>query len=261
MGQLCDAGCIVTFDAKSVAVHRNNELLLDGVRTPDTGLWHLSLVKASLETTAASPATIPPPMLLHQSFAAIQSATPAELVAFAHAALFSPALSTLTTALKRGFLPNFMGLTAKSLRKYPPHSVAMVKGHLDQARKNQRSTKKDLQPSAPALMPDDDVPFPESDPGNLRAHHCYASVFEPATGQIHSDQTGKFVVASSAGNNYVLVVYDYNSNSILLAPMRSRTGPCILEAFKIIHTRLVHAGLRPQLHRLDKVFHCTEKFP
>jgi hypothetical protein len=34
----------------------------------------------------------------------------------------------------------------------------------------------------------------------------------PATaGQIHSDQTGKFIVASSAGNNYILVVYDYDS--------------------------------------------------
>ena len=256
MGQLCDAGCIVTFDSKSVAVHRNDELILDGIRTPATGLWHLSLVKTTLDI---APATSPPPMLLHHSFAAIHSATPAELVAFAHASLFSPALSTLTTALKRGYLPNFMGLTAKALRKYPPHSVAMVKGHLDQARKNQRSTKKALPSTSPptdttdspdpALIPDD--PFPPSDPGNLRAHHCYATVFEPATGQIHSDQTGQFVVASSAGNNYILVVYDYDSNSILVEPMRSRTGPCILEAFKIVHNRLVIAGLRPQLHRLD----------
>ena len=131
----------------------------------------------------------------------------------------------------------------------------MHKGHLDQERKNKRSTKKGA-PSAspPDLRSDDDEPddpFPPSETGNARTHHCYATVFEPATGQIHSDQTGKFVVASSAGNNYVMVVYDYDSNSILVEPMRSRTGPCILAAFQVIHVRLVTAGLRPMLQRLD----------
>ena len=138
----------------------------------------------------------------------------------------------------------------------------MVKGHLDQTRKNQRSTK-----STPPLPPlpspeteisDEDAVFPCSDPAtNTRTHHCYAAVVEPSRGQIYSDQTGKFVVASSTGNNYILVVYDYDSNSILLVePIRSRTGPCILTAFTVIHARLVSAGLRPQLQRLDN--ECSE---
>ena len=128
MGQLCDAGCTVTFDATTVQVHRNTALLLAGVRTPATGLWHLSLV--------APPSTPCEPDLLHQSYSAVHSATPADLVAFAHASLFSPALSTLKLALERGYLPNFMGLTAKELSAHPPTSVAMVKGHMDQDRKN-----------------------------------------------------------------------------------------------------------------------------
>ena len=33
--------------------------------------------------------------------------------------------------------------------------------------------------------------------------------------------------------------------------MRSRTGPCILAPFWVLHARLVAAGLRPQLQRLD----------
>jgi hypothetical protein len=64
------------------------------------------------------------------ALSAIGSATPAELVAFAHAALFSPSLSTLTLALQKGYVTNFPGLTAKTLSKYPPQSFAMVKGHL-----------------------------------------------------------------------------------------------------------------------------------
>ena len=261
MGQLCDAGCVVTFDAMSVTVTLHNKVILNGIRTPATGLWHLSMVQPSLPPALPSPPTVAPtisPPLLHQSYAAMHSATPSELVAFAHATLFSPALSTLKQALDRGYLPNFVGLTAKALTKHPPHSVAMIKGHLDQARKNQRSTKqtkpKSLVPPPPDLvLPTLDDIFPASDPDNARTHTCYAAVVDPSevSGQIHSDQTGKFVVASSSGNNYVLVVYDYDSNAILVEPMRSRTGPCILAAFKVIHARLVAAGLRPQFQRLD----------
>ena len=132
----------------------------------------------------------------------------------------------------------------------------MIKGHLDQARtKNQRSTKPPLTP--PVDTADDTdafYNFPHGDPTNERTHHCFAAVFEPAssTGQIHTNQTGCFVIASSTGNNYILVLYDYDSNdSILVEPMRNRTGACILLAFKVLHTRLVNAGLRPQLQRLD----------
>ena len=36
MGQLCDAGCIVTFDAENVTVKYNNLVVLDGHCTPET---------------------------------------------------------------------------------------------------------------------------------------------------------------------------------------------------------------------------------
>lgn len=136
MGQLCDAGCIVTFDATGVQVRLNNVLLLSGTRTPESGLWHLTL-----DASAPCVPTSVPASLLHHSYAALHSATPAELVAFAHAALFSPALSTLQRAVACGYLPNFMGLTSATLRRHPPTSVPMIKGHMDQARKNQHSTK------------------------------------------------------------------------------------------------------------------------
>ena len=71
------------------------------------------------------------------------------------------------------------------------------------------------------------------------------------TGQIHTDQTGQFVVPSSTGYNYLLILYDYDSNSILAEPMPRRTGLCILHAYKVVHARLVAAGLRPKLQRLD----------
>lgn len=128
----------------------------------------------------------------------------------------------------------------------------MVKGHLDQARKNQHSTKPKTVTTPDVVAPDvDSDAFPASDSSNERTHHCFAAICKPTTGQIYTDQTGKFIVASTSGNNYILVLYDYDSNSILIEALRSRTGPCILAGYKRLHARLVAAGLRPKLQRLD----------
>jgi len=56
-------------------------------------------------------------------------------VAFAHAAMFSLALSALAEGLWCGYLPEFAGLTLDQLQQHPPKSIAMIKGHLDQDQK------------------------------------------------------------------------------------------------------------------------------
>ena len=199
IGQLCDAGCIVEFTATTVHIRHNNILVLQGHRTPATQLWHVEIPKSPIAETNA----------------AVGSATADELVSFAHSSLFSPVLSTLATALDKGYIPNFPGLSSRTLRKYPPHSAAMIKGHLDQSRKNQRSTKATLISPDPEPSSEPDIEtFPHSPTSGERSHFCYVSIFEP-TGQIYTDQTGKFVAPSSNGNNYLLVVYDYDSNCII----------------------------------------------
>lgn len=244
VGQLCDAGYTVTFDAQFVYISDPNETILQGSRCELTGLYYLN-PSPFRKTTPHDESTHN-----HASNAAIGAPSTPELVAFAHATLFSPTLSTLENALLKGHLTNFPGLSVTSLRRFPPKSIATVKGHQDQTRKNQRSTKQ------PALLPDDSV---DSDapkdadidiPIDHRSHHCYAAIFEP-TGQIYSDQTGRFVSPSSNGNNYIMVVYDYDSNFLFAQPFPRRTKECILKAFQTVHKRLVQAGLRPKLQRLD----------
>jgi hypothetical protein len=177
-------------------------------------------------------------------------------VAFAHSPLFSPVLSTLETALGIGYVTNFPGLTTKTLRKHPPKSIAMTKGHQDQTRKNQLSTKKPVatvipNPETTATEPDE--PFPAII--DACSHAIYSAMFKP-TDQIYSDQTGRFISLSSSGNNYMMIVYDYDSNHISIQPFRNRTAKCLLDAYKIVHARLVNAELRPQLQRLDN--ECSE---
>jgi hypothetical protein len=249
IGTLCDAGYVVTFDAQCMHVHDADALILTGHRNATNGLWHVDLAAPTIHLANA-----------------LGDPTAADLVTFAHAALFSPVLSTLEKALERGYLTNFPGLTPKTLKKYPPRSIATSKGHQDQARRNQRSTKPKPTPipldSADATAsPDPPNPLDSPELASIlddlmpagvdgRSHAIYDAVVKP-TGQIYSDQTGRFVSPSSGGNNDMMVVYDYDSNHIFVQPFRNWTAKCILAAYKIVHAGLVAAGLRPQLQRLD----------
>jgi hypothetical protein len=71
-------------------------------------------------------------------------------------------------------------------------------------------------------------PTPESEATNI----VFAAVvdYDTAKHLIHSDLTGRFPLQSSRGMNYVLVVYDYDSNAILAEPMRNRTDAEMLRA-------------------------------
>jgi hypothetical protein len=136
-GQLCDAGCLATFSSSHVDIALHGTTILSGTRSLATNrLWTVELPQAP-----DSPLTTP--------FASsLQTGTVPDLVAFAHAALFSPSLSTLSKALSKNYISNFPGLSQTLLSRHPPNSVDTAKGHLDQVRRSFRSTKKP-KPSSP----------------------------------------------------------------------------------------------------------------
>ena len=76
------------------------------------------------------------------------------------------------------------------------------------------------------------------------------TIIEP-TGQIYTDQTGQFIAPSSNGNNYLLILYNYDSNSIHAEPLMSRSIKAIFTAYKTLHATLCKAGLHPKLQHLD----------
>jgi hypothetical protein len=74
---------------------------------------------------------------------------------------------------------------------------------------------------------------------------------QPATSQIYTDPTGRFLVPSNSSNSYILVVYDYNSNFIYAEPMKNRTKVVILAAYQRVISLLKSRGLQPKLQKLD----------
>ena len=58
----------------------------------------------------------------------------------------------------------------------------------------------------------------------------------------YSDQTGRFPYRSSRGNEYIMVMYDYDSNAILATPLKNRQAKTIADAWELLHNRLTSHG-------------------
>jgi hypothetical protein len=236
IGQLCDHGCIAIFDRNTVQITFNNATVLQGHRNHNTGLWYVDV---------QSPSIMPP---LHQACSVYHTTTLPELIQFLHATCFSPSQSTFIAAIQAGYLLTWPGLTAGLVAKYLPKSLATAKGHLDQQRKHIRST---AIKHASTIIDDTDFTLPTEVPSIT--HLAFANIIDATqeTGKMYSDITGRFPVQSSRGHKYIFVLYDYDSNAILVEPLKSRAAAEILRAFQVLYARLRQAGRQPQLYFLD----------
>ena len=164
--------------------------------------------------------------------------TQRDLVQWLHAAAFSPSISTFLEATERNFFVTWPNLTPQVIRWYLQPSLATAKGHLNQQRQRRRKQSTDETPPTP-------IP--------TRTHTIYSATLDPnqPTGNSFSDLTGRFPIQSNRGANYIFVLYDYDSNAILVRPLRNRSANEIQRVFTSVHAYLVARGLRPRLHTLD----------
>jgi hypothetical protein len=154
----------------------------------------------------------------HHTLNAIGSATPTKLLAFAHAALLLPALSSLENAPKKGYINNLPDLTTPKqhcANILPNPLTSMSKATLirpnrsNTALNSRHPPTRTLTPSHfPLLM------------GVVTTAMPLTFVIEP-TSQIYTDQTRKYVQVSSNGNNYLLILYDYDNNCIFAKPLKT----------------------------------------
>jgi hypothetical protein len=134
-----------------------------------------------------------------------------------------------------------LGLNEHSVETYLSKSTSTAKGHLNQQRQNARTTKIK---GAQLLESETDQDH------EIKTQFVYATTID--AGQIYTDQTGRFLVVSSKGNKYIMILYDYDSNAILAKPIKDRTAPELLKAFQFMEQELVARGLKPKLMKLDK---------
>jgi hypothetical protein len=194
IGELCDAGCAAEFTQQNVIVKYQHKPILEGHRNEKTRLWQI-------------PVEIQEPEPQHQANQVNAITKTKELVAFMHAARFSPSVTTLQKAVDNHFRHDFPGRTSKSIRMFPPVSAATAKGHLDQARKNQLPTKHPApdSPLFPDIYPDEDM-YPQALAAGRTQHCCAATIPATQTGQIFTDQTGRFHKPASSGVTQIFIL-------------------------------------------------------
>jgi hypothetical protein len=236
-GLLCDHGCIATFDKTSVTIKLSNNIILTGFQDPQTNLWHLPIapipVKNTLSTERNHPTT-------HHANNAYQTKTKQELVHCLHAACCSPVPSTWIKAIEQGHLITWPRLTAELFRKHLLKSAASIKGHLNQHPKNIQSTKPI--PSDPIDSQQDMNPTP-MEPNN-KMHQAFTAIINMA-GQVSTNLRRRFPITSSQGHKYLYVLYDYDSNAILVKPIKSKVKSEHLRAYNKVHQYLLDRGFHP----------------
>jgi hypothetical protein len=121
-------------------------------------------------------------------------------------------------------------------------STVTVKGHMNQQRMCARSIKikeeEDCNNEAGTAL----------DTG-VKTYYVYTATIH--TEQIYTDQTGRFPVVSSKVKKYIMVLYEYDGNAIMVEPIKNITAMELLRAFQFMKQNIIARGLKPRLVRLD----------
>ena len=124
-------------------------------------------------------------------------------------------------------------------------------GHLDQERKNLKSTTTDHK---------HEIIEPNESLAGTNANLITPTLHEEPYKQkykIYSNQTGRFPYVSSRGNQYILVMYDQDYNAIVVEPLKRRHGTQLAVAFKQCCDKLKLKEQQKHLFILDK--ECPKK--
>jgi hypothetical protein len=167
------------------------------------------------------------------------------LAGFYHACLGFPVKQTWLEAIKVGNCDSFDGLTYSNAERYCPDADETIMGHLAQQCQNVRPTKP--KPPAPnqALL----TPAIATQASTLPSNELYIHVYPIS--KLYTDDTGRFPIKASSGNQYVMIAYHANGNLILQQAFKSRSNTHHIAAYNAIMTRLAAQGLSVHLKILD----------
>ena len=122
---------------------------------------------------------------------------------------------------------------------------------MDRTRKNARSTKiaPNFEPHLEEQQNIDDI-FPKQE---NRTHSIFVWVItaDATTGKVYTDFTGRFPVMSLRGVQYIFLLYDYDSNAILVEPMKSRSDTDMEKAYTKLYDYLTDCEIKPKFNVMD----------
>jgi hypothetical protein len=165
----------------------------------------------------------------------------AQAVKWMHAVCGYPVKLTWLIAIKAGNYIGWPMLTEHNVNKYNPETSETPKGHMNQMRKNVRSTKAKQ------------TPLETCDTSQLHSKNVrdiYTTMYDIRK-TMFLDQTGQFPTRSQSGNKYIMVLVKINSNAILVELMKSRKDAEMIRAYNALLLQLKRVGIIPKKHVLD----------
>ena len=247
VGKTADAGTISIFTKDGVTVHKEQDILITCKGQPiligtrdERGRYRIPLVQQRGQWQPRAP-TKRAKKALQQANSVYDLPSTEQAIKWMHAVCGYPVKSTWLAAVQAGNYTGWPLLTARNVKKYYPETVETPKGHMNQTRKNVRSTK----PKP--------VPLEVCDTSQLKGkkvHDIYTKVYNVRE-TIFSDQTGQFPTRSLSGNKYIMVMVDIDSSGILVEPMKSRKDAEMIRSYTALLTRLKRANITPKKHVLD----------
>ncbi len=247
VGKVADDGNISIFTKDRVTIHNEQDVLIMcqgeplfiGVRdqhgryciplTQHRGQWQpLKLTKKAKQA-------------LRQANSMYDLPSIEQAVKWMHAVCGYPVKSMWMRAIRAGNYVGWPMLTEKNVSKYYPESDETLKGHMNQARKNVRSTKVKQAPLELAEYPE---------MRGKKVQDIYLSTYEVRK-TTFSDQTGQFPTCSKSGNKYIMIMVEIGSSAILVKPMKSQKDAEMIRAYNTLLLRLRRAGIVPKNHVMD----------
>ena len=184
---------------------------------------------------------------------AYEMKTRPELVRFYHAAAGFPTKPTWIAAINNKHYVSWVGLDASSVATHFPESEEMWKGHGRKIKSGLRSTKTAIASETDGQLATNNI---------QKKERCIFTqmydLHDDLELKMYTNQTGCFPVRSYRGNQYIMVLIELDSNSILVEAMQNRTSGEMVRAYQTLVDRLKESGIEPKMHVLDN--ECSNEF-
>ncbi len=246
MGKTADDGTISIFTKDGVTVHEETDVLITckgepiliGVRN-EQGRYRIPLIQQQGQWQPRQPSK-QAQKCLRQANSIYDLPSTEQAIKWVHAVCGYPVKLTWLKAIKVGNYIGWPMLTERNVNKYYPETSETPKGHMNQRRKNVRSTKAKQTP----LETCDTLQL-----HSKKVRDIYTTMYDIRK-TMFLDQTGQFPTRLQSGNKYIMVLVKIDSNTILVEPMKSRKDAEMIQAYNALSLRLKRAGIIPKKHVL-----------
>ena len=166
------------------------------------------------------------------------------LVKYMHAAAGFPVKPAWLRAIKKGNFATCPQLTYSNAEIYCPQSVENLKGHMLQSSQGVRYTRKDKHKTQKKKFSEEEELLP---PIQTKELH----IWNHPICKLYTDVCGRFPIISRSVNEYIMIAYHCDSNTILQAPFVNRKDKHRIRAYNYIMQRLTKKGHQVDVQILD----------